>query len=68
MSSTKLDGVRYFNCCICRNIFQGWGNNPDPVKNSENEYFSENDECCGGCNAMKVIPARLQEMTREAIK
>jgi hypothetical protein len=38
------------------------------VKDSENQYFAVSEECCDGCNSMKVIPARIKEMTREATK
>jgi hypothetical protein len=62
MASTEKDGVRYFNCCLCNEIFEGWGNNPDPIKNSEDEWFDEDEECCNDCNSMKVIPARFKEM------
>ena len=39
-------------CCLCGGEFEGYGNNPAPVK--------ESGECCGRCNAEKVIPARLE--------
>lgn len=44
MSSTK--------CCICGHIFEGWGNNPWPVKLE--------GECCWDCNVQAVLPARLR--------
>jgi len=62
MPSTERDGVRYFSCCLCGEIFEGWGNNPDPIKNSEGEWFDEDEECCDNCNNIKVIPARMKEM------
>ena len=62
MASTERDGLRYFGCCICEDIFEGWGNNPDPVKNTDGEYFDEEEECCDNCNSMRVIPARMKEM------
>jgi hypothetical protein len=67
MSNTIRDGVRYFGCCLCDNIFEGYGNNPDPVKDKrwkliEGEDFKEDDECCIDCNNTKVIPARMKEM------
>ena len=40
-------------CCLCKEEFEGWGNNPSPLANS-------NKECCDECNATKVIPARLK--------
>lgn len=41
-------------CCICGNVFTGWGNNPWPVK--------EEGWCCDHCNRTKVIPARLDRL------
>lgn len=41
-------------CCICGKEFEGFGNNPRPVKKS--------GVCCDECNFNYVIPARLQEL------
>ena len=38
-------------CVICGREFEGYGNNPDPVKH--------HGECCDECNMTVVIPARL---------
>lgn len=38
-------------CCICKKKFEGWGNNPAPVK--------EKGVCCDSCNMTYVITARL---------
>lgn len=38
-------------CCICGKEFEGWGNNPWPIK--------QDGECCDTCNAEKVVPARI---------
>ena len=38
-------------CCICGYEYTGFGNNPEPVKSS--------GRCCGTCNEMYVIPARM---------
>jgi 1-deoxy-D-xylulose 5-phosphate reductoisomerase len=38
-------------CCICKKIFNGEGNNPDPVENK--------GRCCNDCNAKYVIAARI---------
>jgi hypothetical protein len=62
MSNTIRDGVRYFGCCLCDDVFEGYGNNPDPVKNIDGEYFDDEEECCDNCNSMRVIPARMKEM------
>ena len=41
-------------CCLCGVEFEGYGNNPAPVK--------ESGECCDRCNAEKVIAARLEAL------
>lgn len=41
-------------CCICGKEFEGWGNNPYPVK--------EEGECCDECNFMYVLPARIKNL------
>ena len=38
-------------CCICGKEFEGWGNNPWPVKSE--------GLCCDDCNMEHVIPARI---------
>lgn len=40
-------------CCLCGKEFIGWGNNPYPLAEGED------DRCCDECNYTKVIPARL---------
>ena len=46
-----MDKMKFNICCICGEMFEGWGNNPAPVK--------EKGECCDNCNFVYVIPARL---------
>lgn len=41
-------------CCICGKKFEGWGNNPMPVK--------ESGVCCDECNINVVLVARLRLM------
>ena len=41
-------------CCICGKEFEGYGNNPYPLKNE--------GECCDKCNTNFVIPARLAKL------
>ena len=41
-------------CCLCGEEFDGYGNNPAPLK--------ESGECCDRCNAEKVIPVRLETL------
>lgn len=43
-------------CCICGKAFDGWGNNPFPIKNE--------GECCNECNTMYVIPARIAKIIK----
>jgi len=42
-----------YTCCICGEEFDGYGNNPEPVKHS--------GRCCDACNSKFVIPARLAD-------
>lgn len=44
---------RKFKCCICEQIFEGYGNNPYPVSKDPD------DRCCDICNDARVIPERL---------
>jgi hypothetical protein len=41
-------------CCICGVIFNGYGNNPAPVKML--------GRCCDRCNSTYVISARLRNI------
>lgn len=41
-------------CCICGEELDGYGNNPEPYKQS--------GKCCDACNLKFVIPARLEEL------
>jgi len=43
-------------CSLCGEHFVGWGNNPEPLKRYDEGV------CCGLCNDLKVIPARLAQM------
>ena len=44
-----------FVCVICGKEFEGYGNNPEPVKSSDE------GKCCDDCNMLYVIPARIEE-------
>lgn len=46
-------------CCICGNEFEGWGNNPWPVKRE--------GECCDSCNNLYVVPARIEAMYKTEV-
>ena len=43
-----------FKCSICGNQSEGWGHNPDPVKDLEKD-----GPCCDACNHSVVVVARL---------
>ena len=43
-------------CSICREEFEGFGNNAEPINNGI---------CCNDCNALVVIPARIKMMTNK---
>ena len=51
---SEREGEEIWECVICNGQFTGFGNNPDPVKNS--------CDCCDACNTNHVIPARMQEL------
>jgi hypothetical protein len=40
-------------CILCGGTYSGWGHNPEPV------VPFEKGRCCGSCNTIHVIPARL---------
>lgn len=39
-------------CSICGKEYEGWGNNARPVNDGE---------CCDECNALIVVPRRIQD-------
>ena len=43
-----------FECCICGEKAEGYGNNPSPYK--------ESGKCCDACNKKFVLPARLMQL------
>lgn len=42
-----------FKCCLCGNLYIGYGNNPYPLS------LNESDKCCNDCNMNLVLPARI---------
>lgn len=52
----SIKGLNIKKCCICGKEFEGWGNNPYPVK--------EEGECCDECNFMYVLPARIELLNK----
>lgn len=49
-----MSKTQEFMCSICGEQSQGWGNNPEPVKDLEKD-----GPCCDTCNYTEVITARL---------
>lgn len=47
-------------CSICGTEFEGWGNNPVPLR-PEVE-----DRCCDDCNTRWVVPVRILNMDNPA--
>lgn len=47
-------------CCLCKKKFFGWGNNPEPLEDGKKK-------CCDKCNMIKVILARLRNLTGQRI-
>jgi hypothetical protein len=52
MSEDKANQIS--KCILCGDDYRGWGNNPEPVASFDD------GQCCNVCNAMRVIPARIQ--------
>lgn len=46
--------MKIYKCVLCGLGFNGYGNNPRPLK--------ENGRCCDDCNDFKVIPARMKHI------
>ena len=51
---------RRYTCCICEQLCQGWGNNPEPLMDDLNG----SNECCENCNA-DVVTERLRQLMKE---
>lgn len=45
-------------CCICGQLFEGYGNNPAPIETR--------GECCDDCNINVVVPRRLLDAKKSA--
>lgn len=54
MTDHKEEGI----CCLCGEKYTHWGNNPWPLAKDAN------DICCDKCNAEKVIPARIERLSK----
>lgn len=46
-------------CCICGKQFNGYGNNPEPVKTT--------GVCCDHCNFTVVIPERIKQCVGDPV-
>ncbi|MBR4377316.1 MAG: hypothetical protein IKP50_00300 [Bacilli bacterium] len=52
----SIESNQVYTCCICGETFTGWGNNPWPLSDNED------DRCCDDCNNSTVLSARLEMM------
>ena len=43
------------HCVLCKEIYSGWGNNPEPLEHPESK-------CWDVCYDTKVILARIEEV------
>ena len=56
-----------FTYCICGQVFEGFGNNPDGAVWRDGDKivmpeFDEDERCCNDCNSLFVIPGRLYRL------
>lgn len=57
--------MKTFKCCLCGDLFKGYGNNPQGAayKDENGEIifpeFKDNDRCCDICDSIYVIPGRI---------
>lgn len=58
-SVKQSDAVEKKICCICGKEFEGYGNNPAPVKKT--------GECCNECNEKYVVPKRLSMLAKHNV-
>ena len=54
----KRENAHSYKCCFCEKDRKGFGNNAQPLMESQN--------CCDDCNLERVIPARLASRLQEA--
>jgi hypothetical protein len=52
----------FFVCCICDEVSNGFGNNPETVGALK---YSLDAKCCDWCNNTFVVPARISAMFGE---
>jgi hypothetical protein len=56
--------MEQYSCCICKNTFNDWGNNPFPCCAVKDETA----KCCDGCNTSVVIPMRIRCSMNKNVK
>ena len=59
--------MKKFTCCICGQVFEGFGNNPDGAVWRDGDKivmseFDEDERCCNDCDNLFVIPGRLYRL------
>ena len=59
--------MKKFTCCICGQVFEGFGNNPDGAVWRDGgkivmPEFDEDERCCNDCDSLFVIPGRLYRL------
>jgi hypothetical protein len=52
-----MSSIEQSKCILCNSSFTGWGHNPEPLASSDHE-------CCSTCNQTRVIPYRINQITR----
>ena len=54
--SVNMD--KEYNCSLCKQKQKGWGNNPYPLCNADDNE----SRCCDICNMLLVLPKRFENM------
>jgi hypothetical protein len=49
--------LREHICCLCHQVFVGWGNNPAPLD-------SDTKKCCDDCNTL-VVAERIRRFSAD---
>ena len=62
--------MKTFKCCLCGNLFEGYGNNPQGAAYKDENgkivfpEFKDNDRCCDMCDSIYVISGRLYRLAK----
>ena len=59
-----MENERKFTCCLCGKTFNGFGNNPYPVCDEDDD----DSRCCDACDANVVIPLRIIKLRYHKIR